>query len=666
MLFYGHVEVINMERKEKIRNIRKILCGIDSETPCGKCEHDKQQPHLCRLQEKSDEQLDYILSSISENIYLEACAGSGKTEVLGIKAAYEIGKWSSNNRGIAVLTFTNEATHTIKDRILQLYKNNIPSNHYIGTFSSFIHGYISQKFGCDIFQSENSNKDKSFRLIENSTNQYDSGWLNAFKVPFPSNPSWPLFANNLYFKTSDRSWYIMSKETPAPLLDYYKVANMQSMIKKWETIHKRKYSFEMFRAHIVGCKKTFWNNGFATFEDMNLIAKSCLKKKDICEKISSKFPLIIVDECQDLSKIELDLLSLLEEAGSIVHLIGDLNQSIYSFKDSYPEFISEHTKLHNFKTMHLTSNYRSTQKIVDVSRFFSQSNETITGQVNSLTSGQDCVYIEYNNENEAIKKFEAILLEYKIPFDRAVILVRGNDFKMKIGGGQKSDLNKHSIINALQLWKTNKVQEQKEALKLLGWQLQKWLKTPGRADNYYYCSEKCESAVMWRLFLKNILKELIMLESVQTFENITYGEWYNNNRKSVFEIINKNILLSLINTNTLEPSVMRTPSKTSKEHITILDKINYSKIRIETVHAVKGSTFDAVLFLSTKNAQGKSGYWENWLESDTEAMRIGYVANTRPRFFLCWGVQSLNSEQRKTLETIGFADVSNIIEQIID
>ncbi len=661
MLFCGHVEVINMERKEKIQSIRKFLCGIDSETPCGKCERDKKQPHFCRLQEKTDEQLDYILSSISENTYLEACAGSGKTEVLGIKAAYEIAKWSSNKSGIAVLTFTNEATNTIKDRILQLYKGNIPSNHYIGTFSSFIHGYISQKFGCDIFQRENNNKDKSFRLIENSTNQYDSGWLNTFKVQFPTNPSWPLFANNLYFKTSDRAWYIISKETPTSLIDYYKTAEMQNMIKKWEKSHKCKYTFEMFRTNVIECKKSFWNNGFATFEDMNLIAKCCLNKEEIRKKIALKFPLIIVDECQDLSKIELDLLSLLEDAGSVVHLIGDLNQSIYSFKDSYPEFISEHTKLNNFKTMYLTSNYRSTQKIVDISKFFSKNNKIITGQINSLASGQDCIYIEYNNENEAINKFEEVLLKYNIPFDRAVILVRGNDFKTKIGGGQKSDLNKHSIINALQLWNTNTVEGQRAALKLLGWQLQKWLKTSGRADNYYYCSEKCENTVMWRLFLRNILKELVTIESVQAFENTTYGEWYNKNKKSIIETINKHILLSLVNTNTLEQSVMRTPPKTSKENIAVLDKISYSKIRIETVHAVKGSTFDAVLFLSTKNAQGKSGYWENWLIPDTETMRIGYVACTRPRYFCCWGIHTLTDEQKETIEKIGLTDVASIL-----
>ena len=46
-------------------------------------------------------------------------------------------------------------------------------------------------------------------------------------------------------------------------------------------------------------KVNFWNSGFATFEDMSLIAKGCLKKTEIATRITKKFPLIIVDECQD-------------------------------------------------------------------------------------------------------------------------------------------------------------------------------------------------------------------------------------------------------------------------------------------------------------------------------------------------------------------------------
>ena len=82
-------------------------------------------------------------------------------------------------------------------------------------------------------------------------------------------------------------------------------------------------------------------------------------------------------------------------------------------------------------------------------------------------------------------------------------------------------------------------------------------------------------------------------------------------------------------------------------------------MRIETIHAVKGVTYDAVLLLSTPNGHGKTGYWENWLTSADEAVRIGYVASTRPRYLLCWGVSELSPDQRDRLEGIGFTRFSD-------
>lgn len=74
---------------------------------------------------------------------MRACAGSGKTEVVGMKAAYEIKKWKERNKGIAVLSFTNDATDVIKDRVKRFAGNNGTYPHYIGTLSSFIHKLYS-------------------------------------------------------------------------------------------------------------------------------------------------------------------------------------------------------------------------------------------------------------------------------------------------------------------------------------------------------------------------------------------------------------------------------------------------------------------------------------------------------------------------------------------
>ena len=80
-----------MTRDEKINTLAKVLSASKQFTP----------QDMKRIEEKTNEQLDYIFSPLDQCIYLEACAGSGKTEVLGLKAAYEICKWGSDKSGIA-------------------------------------------------------------------------------------------------------------------------------------------------------------------------------------------------------------------------------------------------------------------------------------------------------------------------------------------------------------------------------------------------------------------------------------------------------------------------------------------------------------------------------------------------------------------------------------
>ena len=106
---------------------------------------------------------------------------------------------------------------------------------------------------------------------------------------------------------------------------------------------------------------------------------------------------------------------------------------------------------------------------------------------------------------------------------------------------------------------------------------------------------------------------------------------------------------------------MRTPPKTADNPIIVISVEDEIPLRIETVHSVKGCSFDAVLFLSTQNGHGRGGYWENWLANGEETMRIGYVASTRPKYLLCWGVPPLSDEQRTKIENVGFISSANVV-----
>ena len=457
-----------MTRTEKLNLISNELCGVSEIDNCADMQNGKCKKFgKCGIVEKTDEQLNYIVSPKTENCYLEACAGSGKTEVLAMKAAYEICKWDYDNAGVAVLSFTNEATATIRDRILKFYPHNLPARHFVGTLSSFLFGYIAQKFGYKIFRKNCREKDKAFILVDVDSSIYSNFWLEKYKLDFPTPNDKPkIYANQIVFRCSDSMWYIKIGDEFIDLAHYYNLPEEQEYLKKLRNYKKndKLFGYEYFEQKVNECKLKFWENGFANFEDMISISIYCLQDNQIRENLAQKFPLVMVDECQDLSDSELMILNCLQNAGTKIHLVGDLNQAIYSFKGAKPEFLNKHIKDNNYSIYSLTNNFRSTQKIVDVASSLQNITLKIKGKTESLIGGDDVKYIEYDNEKEAIEKYEHILNSLNIPISSSIILVRNNSLKNKLIKNAANDYYKHAIIYAIQLWQSDKPKDRKSVV----------------------------------------------------------------------------------------------------------------------------------------------------------------------------------------------------------
>lgn len=65
------------------------------------------------IEKLSLEQLEFIVNPITNSSFLNSCPGSGKTEVVGFKAAYEASSWESHTSGMAILSFTKSAASEI-------------------------------------------------------------------------------------------------------------------------------------------------------------------------------------------------------------------------------------------------------------------------------------------------------------------------------------------------------------------------------------------------------------------------------------------------------------------------------------------------------------------------------------------------------------------------
>lgn len=575
------------------------------------------------VNEKTNEQLDYILSPIDRNIYLEACAGSGKTEVLGMKTAYEMGKWTWCNSGLAVLTFTNEAKDTITDRVNKFLGGMAGDRHFIGTISSFIHGYIAQRFGCCLYSASHfPGEDLSFRIVDPQDNINDNQWLKNYAIR--NREGWLIPVNQLSLVPNDGKWSIVNQHGrgSSALLD--------------ETIEK---------------KHRFWADRFATYDDMNCIALKCLmKNENVRTLLSKRFPVIFIDECQDLSATELMIMSQLIEAGSIVHYVGDLHQSIYEFRQSSPSITKQHIEKYNFQTMNLTNNFRSSQNIVNISRTVGGIREPLRGVSNGAM--RKCFYCEYANDSEIVRKFTSFLNKQGISLEKSAVLCRGKGLVDKLSGSNNA-LVKNKIVYAIVLWLNGDAEAKRKALRIISKLICKWGSYCSTGD---YCMpeklQKTMNQMEWRLLLSSIMEELCLDSEVVNLGS-TYGDWYKRNKASVCRTVNRL-------TNHIDPgfcvkaNTIKSARKTTNKIIECESTQRGDGIKIMTIHASKGCTFDAVLLVSSNDKKSKDGYWENWLNVNKEASRICYVACTRPRYLLCWAVGVLSSdEQRKKLENLG-------------
>lgn len=109
--------------------------------------------------------------------------------------------------------------------------------------------------------------------------------------------------------------------------------------------------------------------GLLDFDDMPLLAYNMVKQFDwIRDAVRARYPVLFVDEYQDLGHALHELVLLLCFSGGIrLFAVGDVDQSIYSFNGANPELLESLTLRQDVRTIRLRYNYRSGRKIVRAS-----------------------------------------------------------------------------------------------------------------------------------------------------------------------------------------------------------------------------------------------------------------------------------------------------------
>ncbi len=282
------------------------------------------------LSKYNSEQREAILD-FDHNLLILACAGSGKTRTITGKIAYAISEGIIAPYQICAVTFTNKAAKEMKERVSRLVGEGDLSDMEIRTFHS-LGAYLLRRFGTDVGLSPD------FSIYDDD----DALSLLAGVYPNQQKKNLRSFLNEI----------MLIKEMGISSSDARLVEKGYS-----------KELIDMYEKYESALRAT----GNADFADLIMLPAKLLEDPHsrASEYVHRRFKMILVDEYQDSSDEQFVFLSRLKGPETQVIVVGDDDQSIYSFRGANLEnILSFDTLFENVREIKLEKNYRSTDEIL--------------------------------------------------------------------------------------------------------------------------------------------------------------------------------------------------------------------------------------------------------------------------------------------------------------
>lgn len=273
-----------------------------------------------------------------------AGAGSGKTKVLTERIVKLIESGVSPHNIIAI-TFTNKAANEMRERV-RTRLGSLCDSIFIGTFHSFGLRILRENYkelgyekNITILDREDENTivKKIIKDLSLENEQYDYKYA-INKISFAKNSGVdPSEFKKLYLSDYD--------------------FGIDNIYEEYEKILLR--------------------NNSVDFDDLLTLPLKLFKSnKEILEKYQERFKYILVDEYQDTNKIQYNLCNLLSKKYKNIFVVGDVDQSIFSWRNAdYENILLFEKDYTNTKTIFLEENYRSTNSILKVANCIIKNNK---------------------------------------------------------------------------------------------------------------------------------------------------------------------------------------------------------------------------------------------------------------------------------------------------
>ncbi len=349
------------------------------------------------LKELNPQQLEAVLYNDGTLLVL-AGAGSGKTKVLTYKYAYLIKNLKLEPNNILAVTFTNKAANEMKERIVKLTNINFNSN-WISTFHSF--GVkVLRRFITRLGYKENF-------VIYDDTDQQN-------------------FLKRLLKQELNLDEKIYHPKKVQAFINYCK--NQGLFPTDIQIDENSPFNKNLQMIYLMYQDKMKENNSL-DFGDLLILTYKLLKEnEDILEYYNYLFKFILVDEYQDTNKIQYKLLKILSEKNRKICVVGDDDQSIYSWRGANIENILYIERdFPEIKIVKLEKNYRSTQIILEAANHIISKN-SLRKQKKLWTDKKEGSKIKITKLNDEYEEATFVVSQIKKlgDFSNTAILYRTN------------------------------------------------------------------------------------------------------------------------------------------------------------------------------------------------------------------------------------------------
>lgn len=268
--------------------------------------------------------------------------GSGKTTVITHRVKCLIDEYGVEPGSILVITFTRAAADEMKQRFQKLADGrSLPVN--FGTFHAVFFSILKHAYRYDA--SNIIREEQRIRIIRE-------------------------LVDRLQMEVEDEA------EFTASVLS--EISMVKGEMMSLDHYYSKNCPEEMFKKLYRGYEEALAGKGLLDFDDMLAMCYELFTaRRDILAAWQQKYRYILIDEFQDINRVQYEIVRMLAAPENNLFIVGDDDQSIYRFRGARPEIMLGFEKDYpQTKRVLLGINYRSTARIVDAAGRLIRHNRT--------------------------------------------------------------------------------------------------------------------------------------------------------------------------------------------------------------------------------------------------------------------------------------------------